>query len=141
FGRFPRADLRRGGAATSRQHRQRLERRSCSAIMVEQRAEGAWADILTPGEAKPIESRCSSVKRMGSLPSLTLTPQEVRKTKQLQTGWRPVPVCPIVGFKMEPNAHVAKHAAKPHSPVGRRDYNRAGVSCALLHRGGVFASS
>ena len=48
-------DLRRAGAAAARQRWQRLKRRAGSAEMVEQRAKGAWADILTADEPQPVE--------------------------------------------------------------------------------------
>jgi hypothetical protein len=109
--------------AAARQRRQRLERRACSAEMVEQRAKGARADILTANESQ--SSRCSSVKSIGSTPSLTPNARSR---------------CRITA-KMEPNSYVAKHAINPHSRVYRWDDNRAGVFCALARRSGLFASS
>ena len=55
FGLFAGANLRCVGAAAARQCRQRLERRARSAEMVEQRAKGARADILTADEPQPVE--------------------------------------------------------------------------------------
>jgi hypothetical protein len=52
---FARANQWRCPAAAARQRRQRIERRACSAEMVEQRAKGARADILTADESQPIE--------------------------------------------------------------------------------------
>jgi hypothetical protein len=71
-------------------------------------------------------SRCSSVNRIGSVPSLTPNAQS--------TVGR-------ITAKMEPNSYVAKHELNPHSPGCRRDENRAGVSCALARRSGRSASS
>ena len=70
-------------------------------------------------------SRCSSVKSIGSTPSLTPNARSR---------------CRITA-KMEPNSYVAKHAINPHSRVYRWDDNRAGVFCALARRSGLFASS
>jgi hypothetical protein len=41
---------------------------------------------------------------------------------------------------MEPNAYVAKHGAKPHSRVCRRDVWVRRVCWAPARRGGLFAS-
>ena len=55
FGLFAGANLRRAGAAAARQRRQRLKRGAGSAEMIEQRAKGAWADILAADEPQPVE--------------------------------------------------------------------------------------
>jgi hypothetical protein len=55
FSLFAGANLRRAGAAAACQCRQRFKRRACSAEMVEQRAKGARADIVTADEAEPID--------------------------------------------------------------------------------------
>jgi hypothetical protein len=47
--------LRCAGASAARQRRQSLERRAGSAEMIEQRAKGARADILTADEPQPVE--------------------------------------------------------------------------------------
>jgi hypothetical protein len=52
---FARANQWRCPTAAARQRRQRLERRACSAEMVEQCAKGARADILTANESQPVE--------------------------------------------------------------------------------------
>ena len=55
FGLFAGANLRRAGAAAARQRRQRLKRGAGSAEMIEQRAKGAWADILAADEPQRVE--------------------------------------------------------------------------------------
>ncbi len=55
LGNFARANLRHAGAAAARQAWQRFERRARSAEMIEQRAKGARADILTADEPQPVE--------------------------------------------------------------------------------------
>jgi hypothetical protein len=55
LGLFAGANLRCAGTAAARQCRQHLERRARSAEMVEQRAKGARADILTADEPQPVE--------------------------------------------------------------------------------------
>jgi hypothetical protein len=48
-------EQRRVPAAAACQHWQRLQRRARSAEMIDQRAKGARADILTADQAEPIE--------------------------------------------------------------------------------------
>src|ERR1700746_3373141 len=66
-------------------------------------------------------SRCSAVKCIGSMPSLTPNARSR---------------CRITA-KMEPNSYVAKHEVNPQSRACCRDDNRAGVSCALAVEAGL----
>jgi hypothetical protein len=124
FGLFARVNLRRAGAAAARQCRQRLERRACSAKMVEQRAKGAWADILTANEAEPIEALL------------------IRQTYWFYALAHPECSVPLPYYRQDGTELICcKTGYKPSQSARRRDDNRAGVSCALARRSGLFASS
>jgi hypothetical protein len=55
FGLFARANSRSAAAAAAGEGRESLERRACSAAMVEQRAESARPYILASDEPQPVE--------------------------------------------------------------------------------------